>query len=135
MQKPLSEVLGSTPQETAELTEKFKKVMPCFKGTVLPMQFTFEPLNDEDGTHRCFKCLEPAENKETTEADPFYRAFYCTICRDKGNAPRKPKEVREVNYHYYAGYHRSKPSLTRDEYLLIVAAQASREKSRAATAN
>lgn len=129
MQKPLSEVLGSTPQETAEVKEKFKVVIPCFKGTVLPMQFTFEPLNEEDGTHRCFKCLEPAEHKETTEADPLYRAFYCTICRDKANTPRKTKEIREVKYSRYAGYHRNKPSLTVDEYLLIVAAQASREKS------
>lgn len=131
---PLSEILGSTPEETKEVNAaaKEKVVIKTFKGVSTKMEFEYRPLREdelyyesiEDGinfiyTRRCNVCLEPAEHGQVTEADPYYIKYLCTVCRDKAAAPKKVKEVRETKMVRYAGFHRSKPSYTADEFEII----------------
>jgi hypothetical protein len=114
MNTPVSELLGSTPQETQEVKDAFKVVLPCFKGTVLPMSFEYSPL-DVVGL-KCNNCGDNAEHKETTEADPNYIRKLCTQCRDKASAPKKKKNKRPLKYVRVAGHSKRKPSYTIEEF-------------------
>ena len=126
---PLSEILGSTPEETAAV----KPIVKTFKGIMTKMVFEYRPLTedelswqapgaieDNDIYHRkCNNCLELAEHAEVTEADPYYIRYLCTVCRDNTTAPPKPKVERETKMFRYAGFHRSKPSYTPDEFEIV----------------
>jgi hypothetical protein len=149
---PLSEVLGSTPEETAAI----KPIIKTFKGVSTKMAFEYRPLtvleltyNVKNKKHtykdsepeciacgafgptedsdpceiavkrRCNGCLEFAEHAQVTEADPYYIKYLCTVCRDKASAPPRVKEKREPKMVRYAGFHRSKPSYTADEFETI----------------
>lgn len=128
--KPLSEVLGSTPEETAAV----KPVVKTFKGISVPMVFEYRPLTDmemawqapgavEDNAiyrRRCNECIGNfAEHGQVTEADPNYIRYLCTVCRDRASEHKKVKTVRETKLVRYAGFHRSKPSYTADEFEIV----------------
>lgn len=139
---PISELLGSTPEETKQLKSLTDVKASAFKGVALwsKQKFEYLPLDeDERGYYttldvaevfqprRCNHCIVNfAEHKEVMTSidlngnefnpDPNYKKYLCTECRDKVSQPKKKTEVRERVYHRYAGYHRSKPSLTPEEF-------------------
>lgn len=134
---PISELLGSSPEETKELKEQFKVTFPAFKGTaVWSMQrFEYVPMDEAEFTYtvgdktfqqKCNQCFDTAEHKQVMVAvgingeefnpDPNYKRFLCTSCRDKANKPKKEKRSRIGKYVRYAGYSSHKPSYTAEEF-------------------
>lgn len=112
---PVSELLGSTPAETAEVKDKFKLNIKTFKGAVLRMSFEYQPYEGEPRLCNAM-CGNQAEHMEITAADPYYARYLCAPCRDKAAAPKKAKEERPIKYVRYAGHSRKKHSYTLTEY-------------------
>jgi hypothetical protein len=134
---PISELLGSTPEETQQLKDQAKVVFPAFKGTGAwsVQRFEYVPMDESEFGYtvgdkvfqqKCAECYMFAEHKqvmvsvgingEEFNPDPNYKRFLCTPCRDKANRPKKQKPSRLGKYVRYAGYSRKKPSYTAEEF-------------------
>lgn len=124
MTTPLSEVLGSTKEETSASIKSV--VGPTFKGITTKREWTFSPL--ENAAHRCIVCLDPATYVKSTDYDPYFFVYYCTPCRDKELNPKPKVEKREPKMIRYAGYNRRMPSITAETMELIQKAQAAGAK-------
>jgi len=126
-EKPISEALGSTPEETNQLINlinsgvKLKRVYVdrnvsarhkfFTKQNKEKLEFIYEPL-DEASIHFCSVCFAKAEHKESMTKDKDYARYLCTRCRDKTTRESKPKTSRIKNYVRIAGHSRMYPSLT-----------------------
>lgn len=111
---PVSELLGSSKEETQKVREELKLSFPSFKGIMIPLEFTYVPL-EEEVKHLCLKCWDKPTYKEVTDSDPFYVRYLCTPCMDKAANPKKKKAKPPLKYVRYAG-HKGHPSYTLTEY-------------------